>query len=156
MAAEERAVAGLLATVPEEHLVSGEEVCRTEGTVAFGSDAWEVFSCLDRADGKGLPVVIYASQSRANLGPTISWTATYVGHVHSRNGAHPRGEVLRPPTTSSAHDGRCESWGVYWEVEDLHSLPPEKCYPISRLSDRRGQTYKAFIPRGPVLLGGLG
>ena len=72
------AIAGLLAPVPEVHLASGVKICRTQGRVAFGSDAWEVFRSLDQGAGRGLPVAIYASFPTTNLGPTISWAATYV------------------------------------------------------------------------------
>ena len=53
----------LLTPVPVEHLLDGVEVCRREGKVAFGSQAFETFTRLDDEAGPGTLVLIYASHS---------------------------------------------------------------------------------------------
>lgn len=151
-----REVAGLLAPVPESHLTAGEEVCREQGKVAFGSRAWEVFRELENQDDHGLPVLIYASHSELRAGPTVTWIATYAGHVESRGGAHPDGDRYRPSSATGSGEDGAAFWAVFWEVNDLRRLPSDEHIPIRSLRDRRGRRYgRDFVPEGPILLGGL-
>lgn len=150
-------VAGLLAPVPLEHLVDGQDVCRAEGKVAFGSRAWEVFRKLDQESLQDLPVLIYASHADGVVRPLVTWRATYVGHVESRAGAHPQGERYRPPSAIAGGEDRSGYWAVFWEVTDLHRLAEQEYVPIGRLRDIKGRRYgTGFVPEGPILLGGLG
>jgi len=82
----------LLAPVPLEHLVDGQKTAESEGKVAFGSRAWEVFRELDtRRKGMPVDVYIYASHSDGQREFEVSWHGRYVGHVEGRMGAHPDG-----------------------------------------------------------------
>lgn len=52
----------LLVSVPEIHLLSGQDVCEQEGKVAFGSQDFEVFRKLDQdRNDRVVKVFIYAT-----------------------------------------------------------------------------------------------
>ncbi len=147
-------IVGLLAPVPLAHLTDGEQVCRDEGRVAFGTRVWEAFRELET----GAPVLIYASHAtEVNLGPVVSWQARYAGWVSATiSGGHPEGDRYRPPSTSGGEDN-AGHWLGFWEVNDLVQLPTERRIPIARLRDRRGRTYaRDFVPEGPILLSAVG
>lgn len=128
----------ILAPVPYEHLESGEEVCRREGKVAFGSMKWEFFRDLDaRATGEKVPVYLYASWAEGAAQPLATWRATYIGHVEGSGAGHPDGMRYRPPTTGKYPTDNSE-WAVYWEVEGL-----------GRLADGDRIGMDAFMKHGP-------
>lgn len=156
MAEGHREVAGLLAPVPETHLRDAEDICRARGKVAFGSRAWEVFRELDLQGGYGLPVLIYASHSDLGLGLTVTWRATYEGHVESRGGAHPEGDLYRPASATEGGEDQAGYWAIFWEVSNLRAFPQPEHVQIRNLRDRSGRPYgKGFVPEGPIILGGL-
>lgn len=125
----------LLVPVPEEHLESGLDICRKQGKVAFGSRMFEVFQELDAMlDGKPCPVLIYASWPKTPLPvATVTWSGTYVGHVHSRGGQHPDKMKYRPPTTAQYPDDNIGHWAVFYHVSELTKLPKEQRIEIPLL-----------------------
>lgn len=148
-------VAGLLAPVPLDHLTDGSEVCRREGKVAFGTRVWEAFRELETEAGLGAPILIYASHSARNLGPVVSWVACFSGWVPAVGGAHPDGDLYRPPSTQLGDEDRSGYWLGFWEVTDLRELGPDEQVPVDSLHDRRGRKYvRGFVPEGPILISG--
>lgn len=150
------ATIALLAPVPEEHLISGMEVCRREGRVAFGSRAWEVFARLDHIlAGRPCDCLIYASDSATPIAPpTATWRASYIDHVESRGGAHPQGMAYRPMSTEKYGADNKGHWAVFWHVTDLQPIPTDDRIKISSLRGfEKPQHYlKNFIPEGPLLI----
>lgn len=148
---------GLLAPVPLEHLQDGLGVCRAEGKVAFGTRVWETFRDLELEAGIGCPVLIYASHSPVHLGPVVSWTARFVRWVAAVGGAHPDGDLYRPPSTQAGDEDLSGDWLGFWEVSDLSQLKEAEQVPIAELHDRQGRRYRrGFVPEGPVLVSGTG
>jgi hypothetical protein len=146
----------ILAPVPEEYLLDGEEVCRREGKVAFGSNAWELFREVDRLrNGDPVEVLIYASHHARHIAHhEASWRGTYLGHVESKGGAHPEGLRYRPPSTARHRSDNVGHWALFWELCDLRPLPAKEHLRISALvSHHTGKSYApAFLPEGPVLV----
>jgi hypothetical protein len=143
----------LLTPVPVQHLVSGTRVAETEGCVAFGSQAWEVFRELDRAGGPGTRVLIYPSHSDGPPSFSVHWIASYVRYVESRGGAHPKGSRLRPPTAVEGGEDDERYWAGFYEVEGLTALPPEHWLPIADLRRLDGRRYeRGFAPEGPIII----
>src|SRR3569833_139393 len=90
-----------LLAVPLEHLLSGAEICRGEGKVAFGSSAWEEFYALrERLEGEPCSVLIYASDEKRSGTPAASWRAGYIGVVEANCWANTDGLKYRPPITA--------------------------------------------------------
>lgn len=145
----------LLAPVPEVLLVDALDVCAREGKVAFGSRDFELFRKLDdlRA-GQPAQVLLYASQAAGRFKAETSWRAIYVGHVESKNGAHPAGMKFRPPFTANSPSDNLGHWAIFWEITSLERVPPGQGH---RLRDLRGlgkrSYYKPdFIPERPYLV----
>ena len=140
----------LLAPVPLKHLEGAIGVCKSQGKIAFGSNAWELFGQLDlERNGSAIDVYIYASMDPTMDRLEASWYARYIGHVREKNGAHPDGMRFRPESTKS--DGR---FAVFWEVDSLQQLVPEKRIPTGQfIGYDSGKAYKKnFIPKGPLLV----
>lgn len=150
----------LLAPVPLVHLVSGAEVCREQGRVAFGTRAWEVFHQLVDQAGPDAPVLIYASHAEQSVGSVVSWTARFVRWVEAVGGRHPDEDLYRPTSTQVGREDDSGYWHGFWEVTDLRHLQPEEQLPINRLKGTNGRGFaRDFIPEGPTLLttdGGVG
>lgn len=144
----------LLAPVPLVHLQDGVETCASKGKVAFGSRAWEVFRELDELRaGRDIPALIYASMANSDGPAVVSWQAQYIGHVDSRNGAHPAGMEFRPPSTVEYASDNLGWWAVFWEVRDLKEIPEEQRLSVQEIQSRAGQYYKpSFIPEGPIIV----
>lgn len=148
---------GLLAPVPLEHLIDGIEVCRENAKVAFGTRAWETIRQLDREAGEGAPVLIYASHSDEHLGPVVSWAARYSGSVESIGGAHPEGDLYRPPSTQVGGEDESGWWAEFWEVTNLRRLPEGEYIPIYRVHNLSGKKFRRdFVPEGPTLISTTG
>ena len=144
---------GLLAPVPAEHLADGVAVCDRHGKVAFGSRAWETFKSFENDPGPGAPVLIYASHPVEHVGAQVTWMARYVGWVDSIGGAHPEGELYRPPSTQVGDEDRTRWWFGFWEVSHLVHLPQDRYIPIGQLRGTTGRSFAAtFIPEGPLAL----
>lgn len=145
----------LLAPVPLQHLRDGKDVAATAGRVAFGSRAWKLFRELDKLR-KGLPVdvYIYASHSDDQLRFVASWHGHYVGHVESIGGAHPEGMRYRPPSTGAYVADNLGHWAIFWEVEHLAELPPERHLRIGDMMGfgKRQQYGNGFAPESPMLI----
>lgn len=142
----------LLAPVPLEHLISGQEVCEQTGFGAFGSGDWEFFRNLDALrEGQPVPVLFYPSHDDTSdfRAFKVSWIGWYVGHVESRNGAHPKKMLHRPPTTEKYSGDNLGVWAVFWHVRGLTELPAEKRMAISDLETVAGGWRKDAPPRGP-------
>lgn len=144
----------LLAPVPMVHLEDGEGKCQEMGKVAFGSRAWEVFRELDALRNKEpVPVLIYASMTDIDGPPSVTWRARYLGHVHSKNGAHPDGMKYRPPSTGEHPSDNVGHWAVFWEVDELHRLRADEIILIKSLQGLSGKYYKPeFVPEGPIIV----
>ena len=146
----------LLAPFPRAHLEDGEDTCRSEGMVAFGSRAWELFQELDALrDGAAVPVYIYASQDTKTEALEVTWTGQYVGRVSSEHGKHPDPR-LRPPATREEDEvfDLKSSWVLFWHVKGLRRLATEQCIPIRDFVDY-GQSVpdkKGFVPKGPLIV----
>ena len=145
----------LLAPVPLEHLLDAVEICRTEGKVAFGSRAWEVFRKLDIGrNGAPVNVYIYASGDFGSAKTEISWRGRYIGHVEGKNGVHPDGLRFRPSSTTKSSTDNEGYWAVFWELDQLSQLDPGERIPTSALiGHKSGKRYaKNFIPKGPLIV----
>ena len=143
----------LLTPVPLEHLVDGEAVAASEGRVAFGSQAWEVFRELERESGSDTPVLIYASHTGGLPNLKVTWRGNFLRYVESRGGAHPDGTRFRPPSTAEWHEDEERYWAGFYEVELLHRLDEEGQLRIADLRDRRGKRYgRGFVPEGPIII----
>jgi hypothetical protein len=145
----------LLAPVPLEHLIDGQETATREGRVAFGSRAWEVFRQLDEMrNGMTVDVYIYASHTPGFPDFQVSWRARYIGHVESIGGAHPEGMRYRPESTGKYTDDNSGHWAVFWELEDLHPVPKEHRLDLAELTGfgRKKAYGHAFAPEGPLLI----
>ena len=144
----------LLAPVPLEHLMDGAPVVKTQGRVAFGSRAWEVFRELDalRA-GQSVDVYIYASRSDDSQ-LEASWHGRYIGHVESVGGAHPAGMKYRPPSTQKSPADNVGHWAIFWELDTLHELAPTERLRVSDFTGfgKRKQYGIGFVPEGPLLV----
>ena len=89
----------VLAPVPLRHLQSGLEVCRREGKVAFGSNAFLFFHDLDnQRAGQPVPVYFYASHYPSGK-PEISWKGIFIGFYNEENIPYTNKNQYRPPTT---------------------------------------------------------
>jgi len=145
----------LLAPVPLEHLLDGRTTAQSEGKVAFGSRAWEVFRELD-AQRKAMPVdvYIYASHSDGQQEFDVSWHARYIRHLESMMGAHPDGMKYRPPSTAKYPSDNSGYWAVFWEVEDLQPLLKEQRLLLASLTGfgKKKPYGHAFPPEGPLLI----
>ena len=140
----------LLAPVPFEHLATGRAVAETEGRVAFGRNAWQVFEELD-ARRKGMPVdvYIYASRVEGPLSFEVSWRGRYIRRVLNDGGGHPDGMRYRPPSTASDTPA-----GVFWEVEDLHPLQATDRIGLAAFTGfgKKKSYGPGFVPEGPLLV----
>ena len=145
----------LLAPIPDIYMSEGQALCQSQGKVAFGSRAWEVFRELD-ALRHGLPVDVYIYRSHANPPSPLeaSWRAVYIGHVESNGGAHPDGMTFRPPSTNIDPNDNQGWWAVFWELEDMSEI---SIADRIRMADctgygKRGSYKRNFIPEGPLLV----
>jgi hypothetical protein len=147
----------LLAPVPEEHLLSGADVCASQGEVAFGSRAWELFQRLDDLlAGQPCDCLIYASDSAKPVSPpTVTWKAQYIRQVASRNGAHPAKMTFRPPSTERYEADNKGHWAIFWHVANLKPLSVDQRIKVSSLRgyEKPNRYLLNFIPEGPVLIG---
>lgn len=143
----------LLTPVPREHLLDGEGVAASEGRVAFGSQAWELFREFERDSGPGTSVLIYASHTGGLPDLRVTWTAKFLRYVESRGGANPDGTQFRPPSTVAWHEDEERYWAGFYEVESLRELDAEGQLKIADLHDRRGKRYgRGFAPEGPIII----
>lgn len=145
----------IVAPVPLEHLVTGEDVAKSTGFVAFGSMKWELFRDIDQRRGDGaVPVLIYpsADDSASSLALHVAWCGLYVGSSESKSGAHVAGMTHRPSSTEKYAGDNKGHWAVFWHVSDLRRLDPAKQLPISALQTVKGGWRKNAPPRGPELV----
>jgi hypothetical protein len=143
----------LLAPVPVSHLEDGQQVCRANGEVAFGSRAFDVFLELDALrGGRQIKAYIYASHEHRTGGAKATWQATYVRWEKALlGGSHPDPERYRPPSTWS-EDGQ-GYWLLFWHVTDLHPLPTEEHVWTHHFRDRKHgrRASKPYAPEGPMI-----
>jgi hypothetical protein len=146
----------LLASVPEEHIISGLEIVQAQGRVAFGSKDWELFSKLDALlHGDECDVLIYASDAQHPISPpTVTWTARYMMSSRAINGAHKEQMKFRPKSTERYPLDNKGSWIVFWEVNDLKPLKPSIKVSALRGFAKPKAYLTNFIPRGPLLIQG--
>lgn len=100
-----------------------------------------------------MSVYIYASHSRTNVGPTVTWTGQYVGQVDSRGGAYPGDGGIRPPNTDKEDASRW--WYLFWHVADIQRLDRDEWIKIGDLRKFSNQRRygSGFIPEGPIIVG---
>jgi hypothetical protein len=113
-----------------------------------------LFQQLDTMrEGAPVPALIYPSwdNDAASMGLKVSWFSWYIGHSHSKGGAHQNGMVHRPPSTERYSADNAGHWAAFWHVHGLRRLPPEKCIPISKIGTIKGGWRKNAPPRGPEL-----
>lgn len=140
----EKSKVALLAPVPKIHLQSALGTLDKWGSVAFGSNKFEVFQKLDKeCDGKTVDVYIYASHADGSFDPDVSWLARYIRSVEH---CDPK---LRP--TSSIND---TPFGVYWIVDQLRCDDRKKRLHVAELKGfRKNKPYSLkFVPEGPLLI----
>lgn len=144
----------LLAPVPEEHLLSGQETLRGSGRVAFGSKNWELFNKLGTIlKGDECDVLLYASDSARPLNPpTATWSARFTGFSVAVNGAHKHGMKYRPASTAKYPLDNQGSWTVFWEVTNLRPITPGVKISLLRGFEKPRTYLKDFIPKGPILI----
>ncbi|MBR1223768.1 hypothetical protein JQ600_02500 [Bradyrhizobium sp. AUGA SZCCT0176] len=144
----------LLAPVPEEHLISGQETLREVGKVAFGSKNWELFNKLaEFLKGDECDALLYASDATRSLNPpTVTWSARFVGFSVARNGAHKDGMKYRPASTTKYPLDNQGSWTIFWEVTNLKPISPGVKISLLRGFQKPHSYLLNFIPRGPVLV----
>jgi hypothetical protein len=144
----------LLAPVPEEHLLSGQETERQSGKVAFGSKNWELFNTLgELLKGDESDVLLYASDALHPLNPpTATWSARFVGFTVAVNGAHKNGMRYRPASTAKYPLDNQGNWTVFWEVKNLKPVSPGIKISLLRGFEKPHSYLKNFIPKGPVLI----
>jgi hypothetical protein len=150
---KEMAVA-LLAPVPEEHLLSGQQKLGESGKVAFGSKDWELFNKLkELLKGDECDVLIYASDAnRPQNPPTATWSARFAGFTVAVNGAHKDGMKYRPASTTKYPLDNQGNWTVFWEVTNLRPMIPGVKISLLRGFKKPHSYLVNFIPRGPLLI----
>lgn len=144
----------LLASVPEEHLLSGTRTLQRAGKVAFGSRNWELFNSLESIlSGEECDVLIYASDAvRPVNPPSVTWAARYLGSSVAKNGAHKDGMMYRPESTLKYPLDNKGNWILFWEVDSLRLLESPIRISSLRGSEKPKRYLTEFIPHGPVLL----
>ncbi len=145
----------LLAPVPLEHLMSGREVSKLKGFVAFGTRKWELMRKLDEMrEGATVPALIYPSHEGVPAKDSflVCWFGWYVGQVDSVSGQHPLGMSHRPSTTEQYSSDNQGHWAAFWHVRGLRELPKEKCLAIGKIGTIKNGWRKNAPPRGPELV----
>jgi hypothetical protein len=144
----------LLAPVPEEHLISGQETLSESGKVAFGSKNWELFNKLaELLNGDECDVLVYASDAIRPLNPpTATWSAKFVGFSVAVNGAHKNGLKYRPKSTIKYPLDNQGHWTVFWEVTNLQPMSPGVKISLLRGFEKPHSYLVNFIPKGPALI----
>lgn len=145
----------ILAPVPLEHLISGEEIAKSMGFVALGTRKWELLRKIDEMrEGLPIPVLIYQSHEDdlVSLNLTVTWFGWYFEHKDSKNGAHPEGMKYRPKSTEKYELDNKGYWAAFWHVRDLRRLPAEKQIAIGKIKGIKGGWRKDAPPRGPELV----
>ena len=134
----------LLAPVPLIHLRSAAE---KRGRVAFATKDWELFRRLDGLRKEmTVDVYIYASHPKGEHDPCASWHAKYVCIEEDNNNAAP----YRPASTvTDTYESE-----VFWIVEALRELPPEKRIAVADFTayDTKKSYGRAFPPHRPLLV----
>ena len=143
----------LLAPVPAILMRSAIDICATKGTVAFGTNAFEVFAKLDEQYGEGVPVLIYPTGQHGDpdgvCSPgSASFRAVYRRTQQAWRGKHPAPE-LRPATTIGG-DQQDTNWALFWEITSLVHLSKADRIPITKLT---AEGKKKTLPFGFVLHG---
>jgi hypothetical protein len=147
-------LAALLASVPEEHLISGARTLLQAGKVAFGSKNWELFNKLDfLLCGVECHLLIYASDPSRHIDPpSITWSARYLGSSTAKKGAHKGGMRYRPESTQKYPLDNKGNWVLFWEANELRRLnSPIRISQLRNLEKPKGYL-SGFIPRGPILI----
>ena len=139
----------ILTPVPLEHLVDGAIVCRTRGTVLFGSQEHALFERLDDERASDLTVLIYASHAGAGGPFKATWRATYSGYHRFEELSARELRRHRPSSADTAEEAR--HWVGYYAVGALCEL--DNPVPLTSLTGKEGKALSpAFIPRGPLLV----
>lgn len=141
----------LLTPVPVEHLTDGVETCTREGTVAFGSDAWQLFESADFPLDPGDDVLIYASHTGEPAIPRITWRAQFGRYQRTEQYRGMELRRIRPPSTRP--EDAETPWAGFSELTGLRQLDGDEALPILGMLDQHGRPYRsAFIPRGPIII----
>jgi hypothetical protein len=142
----------LLAPVPAVLLPDALSIAKSGGTVAFGSNAFDVLERLRESGAVGTcPVYIVVLKTgfspknpqhqKLKVGK-VQFRGTLAGITESKRGKHPDASK-RPPT---ALEGDTPV-GLFWEVDDLEELNPPLL--LQQFSNASGGVWKT-TPEGPV------
>ena len=118
--------------------------------VAFGSMNFELFRKADELRvNQAVDVYIYASHAlNQSFHSQATWHGRYIGHVNSRNGRYPGNSQYCPPSTSTD----TLTWAVYWELESLNLLNPQKAIADFRGLGKKSNYTSRFVPESPLLV----
>ncbi len=140
----------ILAPVPEVHLADALDVCAKCGSVAFGSNKYELFESETlAATEQKIPLLIYASKGSLPLGAySVTWIGFFDGYQRAKaNGRHPEENRYRPSSTDT--DGK---FAGFWHVSSLKKLDPGNFLPVRDLQTKSGKLRLDAAPRGPELV----
>ena len=140
----------VLAPVPAVHLASAHAVFAAQGVVAFGSNAFDVWSSVAEHEAT---VWIYASSTDKPAGglPGLSigkvvWSARFRGLVTAdRRGRHPV-PAHRPQSTL---DDTEFHYGQFWEIDEVEILSPPMS--LSSFATTKGAGLSR-PPHGPMIV----
>lgn len=142
----------LLMPVPWEHLADGETVCKREGKVAFGSNAFEILHKFQTEGGVGMHVLIYSSHEHQPGVPQVTWRATFLGMAKGEDYSVQDLRQYRPESCWD-EDRTGPGWGCFIEVSDLERLDEEDAVTVREIPTRSGRPHAPdFIPRGPTVV----
>ena len=142
----------LLMPVPWEHLADGETVCKREGKVAFGSNAFEILHKFQEGGGVGTHVLIYSSHEHLPGVPEVTWRAIFLGMAKGEDYSANDLRQFRPESCW-AEDRSGLGWGCFIELADLERLADTDSIPVRDIQTRSGKAHAPdFVPRGPTVV----
>ena len=148
---------GVLAPVPAIFMKAAQVTCAVQGRVAFGSEAWDVFSRTNKIYGSGIPVLICPTAHHGDPDHIArpgyaTFRATYLGTTSAQAGKHPN-PAIRPAATI-AGAGADTRWSFFWEVSDLVQLEKQDHVAITSLTaeGQKKPLSNRFVLHGPMLV----
>jgi hypothetical protein len=142
----------LLAPVPAVHLPDALAIAKNGGTVAFGSNAFDVLKRLRDSGAVGtIPVYVVVSKSgfdpknplhqKLKVGK-VQFRGTLTAITAPRGGKHP--DHSKRPASALKEDTPA---ALFWEVEGLQEVTPP--LTVAQFSNSSGSAWKG-TPEGPV------
>lgn len=125
--------------------------------MAFGSEAWDVFSKVNETYGNGIPVLIYSTVHHGDPDHLArpgyaTFRAVYLGITPAQAGKHPNPSI-RPAATLEG-PGADTAWSIFWEVSDLVQLEKQDHVAIihQTAEGQRKPLTNRFVLHGPMLV----